>query len=172
MASVDFGYHGLAPSGLDQIALEQGGVLGTLRDESESRDRDNRLPEKGGWEAVWVGARGQRWMLVLKPTSPRTRSIMKKGLLSFWQSLGLSPKDSSTIYDLRCSFKHELIPNLVEVLDRPEELAAFRAFPVNGSSNEKDSWYRRWRKDIEYQWHPRKRRESLAMMVQAIVEAR
>lgn len=96
----DFGVRAMSQDELDDLALTQNSVIGTLTPEMGK----SRLPmdevEVGDWKFQWINTRGRhdRGMLILKPTNARTKTIAVQARTQYIKrAWGVSHQEASLL---------------------------------------------------------------------------
>lgn len=166
---IDFSVSKISTSRLDDIAVNEAGIVGVLEAGSGYVRKEN-LPERlsGGWGVKWIatGNRPDAGKLVLYPRNERTRALFCEGQSKVFMAAGLSQAHASALAASRARFKHELIEDLVDVLKSDAMINIYRQHPLDSSDSRRD-WSRRYAGAIIKL--PLSREIELARMVQELV---
>lgn len=141
----DKGVSNMTAAELDQIALEKGGVVGSIGYGYAVPGEVGELP--GGWSARWVDSRGMgnHGTLILMPVTDRARAIAREGKIRAFQNAGLSRVQAERLYRARARYKHELAGVLADILDNPAQVRAMLAHPRSyGFGSGRTEWLRSW----------------------------
>ncbi len=141
----DLGVSQLSVAELDHIALEKGGVIGTISRNCDIRGRIGMLA--GGWTAGWIGTRRSihYGTLVLIPTDTRSWKVATEGKVRLFMRAGLTRAQAECLHRTHIYFKYELAEVLAKVLANEGQIQALLAHPQGyGPESGRAEWKRAW----------------------------
>lgn len=141
----DKGLSKMTAQELDAIALERGGVVGSIGFGYATCGEVGELP--GGWTARWIDTRGMGnyGTLVLVPLTARARAVAREGKVRAFMHAGLSRTQAERLHRAKARYKHELVGILADILDNPGMIRAMLAHPGTfGFGSGRSEWLRAW----------------------------
>jgi len=103
----DLGASQMSAEELDDLALNNGGVVGTL---GGTYDVRKNVSQRHGYAFQWIGTRGGGNMgtLILKGTTPYTRQLLLEGRIKdLCKRFGVSKEEAKVITEVRAAYSHE-----------------------------------------------------------------
>ncbi len=147
---VDFNVASKTVAELDHIALEDGGVVGSIGGGFACR-KEPPVMLAGGWSARWInkGGVGNQGVMILVPTTSRTRTIHREGRIRRFMAAGLTYTEAESLYHADARYKEELVGAVVWVLMDRSRVMAMMAHPgMCGPGSGRTHWQDAWGEPI------------------------
>src|SRR5690606_38645304 len=141
----DMGLSRMTAQALDAIALERGGVVGSIGYGYATRGQVGQLA--GGWAGNWIatGGMGNCGTLTLVPTDARTRAVAREGKVRAYMRAGMTRAQAERLHRAKARYKFELEPILASVLACKDKTRAMLAHPGSyGPGSGRGDWHRAW----------------------------
>lgn len=115
---IDFNIKNKSVNELDEIAVHQNGIVGSLKGESDVLRASVLNVEIGDWKVKWVATISARHgSLKLVPTNSRTKSLMVKGKATYLsQKFNLTWVESTYLVDAMMGHRHMEQPGVLELI--------------------------------------------------------